>query len=831
MDIRKFFRQKDVTATQKRNLHDSLKVPGPIPAKVRPTTSSSLLSAGASNFTLSVEKNLHHCQSSEVSLPQWPSTISIETSDVTTLDATDVDDVNPSHSVSTVNMPEERHSLVVNHSFDLGEYINHSVSDEVKYLLLTNPRALNSSHDFKKDIDEQKPLKRPFQKTWLEKYSWLVYSPKLKGGLCKFCTLFKPVLKRGIFGAFVIKAHQDYKHFHEDARGHEKSSWHLESTSKGISFCESVEMRKKNVIEQLDSGITELVNANRKKLKSILSTLIFCGTHDISIRGKNSNEGNFQDLLSFRVSAGDKVLEDHLQNHSGKAKYTSHRVQNNLISICGSVLQHEIVDEVNRSAAFSLLADETADISGKEQLSVGVRFVDEKLNFTVKEEFLGFAELSTLDAEGISSSILKFAENLGLDMNKLIGLGFDGCSTMAGHESGVQARIRKKYPSAVYFHCASHRLNLVVNDLNSVQEIRNTVGTIKEVIRFFRESVLRRKTIPNITLFCETRWSHKYTSIRVFKENFLRIKDSLSHLANNSENNQDTRSRANLLDSATSSATFIICLHIISRYSSYLEPIVNKLQGTDIDLYSVYRYINTDLLASFQKQRESNDEFTNIFEAVKEDCKELDIDIKIPRLAGRQIHRCNVNVKFSTPEDYFKVAIYNPYMDSIITSLTTRFEKSKDIPFKGGILHPHLMKKEKKESFMRDIKSLQAFYQIDNLEAEARLWYDTWTNKDCMAETELHDILKETMFYPAVRRLLVLYQTIPPTTCTVERSFSTLRRVKTWLRSTIGADRLSGLCLLSVHRKRAKNPDFENKVIDLFGKNKRNLQFAFSDKY
>ncbi|GBM87829.1 hypothetical protein AVEN_38497-1 [Araneus ventricosus] len=104
-----------------------------------------------------------------------------------------------------------------------------------------------------------------------------------------------------------------------------------------------------------------------------------------------------------------------------------------------------------------------------------------------------------------------------------------------------------------------------------------------------------------------------------------------------------------------------------------MEPIVNKLQNTDMDLHSVYRYVNTDLLANFQKQRESNDEFTNIFEAVKEDCKELDIDTKIPRLAGRQTQRCNVQC--SSPEDYFKVAIYNPYVDSIITSLFTRSEK------------------------------------------------------------------------------------------------------------------------------------------------------------
>lgn len=170
-------------------------------------------------------------------------------------------------------------------------------------------------------------------------------------------------------------------------------------------------------------------------------------------------------------------------------------------------------------------------------------------------------------------------------------------------------------------------------------------------------------------------------------------------------------------------------------------------------------------------------------------------------------------------------------MDSLITSLVTRFEKGRDIPFKGGILHPHVMKKERKEDFMRDIKSLQTFYQIDNLEAEARLWYDVWANKECLEKSNFHDILAETMFYPAVRRMIMFYQTIPPTTCTVERSFSTLRRVKTWLRSATGEDRLSSLCLLSVHRKRVKSPSFEDKVIDLFGKKKRNLQFAFSDKY
>lgn len=96
---------------------------------------------------------------------------------------------------------------------------------------------------------------------------------------------------------------------------------------------------------------------------------------------------------------------------------------------------------------------------------------------------------------------------------------------------------------------------------------------------------------------------------------------------------------------------------------------------------------------------------------------------------------------------------------------------------------------------------------------------------------KISDLLHETIFFPAVRKMLVYYQTIPPTTCTVERSFSTLRCVKTWLRSTMLEDRLSNLCLLSVHIEKVKGLNLEEKTLNRFAESKRNLQFVFSEKY
>ena len=113
-----------------------------------------------------------------------------------------------------------------------------------------------------------------------------------------------------------------------------------------------------------------------------------------------------------------------------------------------------------------------------------LRYFDKESD-EVKEEFIGFVELKALDAKTIAKAIDDFVTTEELDPEKCVVLGFDGCSTMSGKERGVQAILRKKYKKALFFHCSSHKQNLVVNDLNTIPEIRNTVGTIKDIITFF----------------------------------------------------------------------------------------------------------------------------------------------------------------------------------------------------------------------------------------------------------------------------------------------------------------------------------------------------------
>ena len=130
-------------------------------------------------------------------------------------------------------------------------------------------------------------------------------------------------------------------------------------------------------------------------------------------------------------------------------------------------MRGSIVISANNSNGFSVIAAEMTDISDTEQLSIGVRFIEDKeRKAQIREQFLGFIPLEYMDAATIAESLINQAQTFGLDLDKMHGQGFDGCKTMAGKDNGVQARIRRKFPKATFVHCSSHRLNLVVSYLN-----------------------------------------------------------------------------------------------------------------------------------------------------------------------------------------------------------------------------------------------------------------------------------------------------------------------------------------------------------------------------
>lgn len=704
---------------------------------------------------------------------------------------------------------------------DVGHFLGRSfsMSSAQKLEILKNCWVPPASYDFGKDAVQRK---RKFKHTWLAEYTpWLAYSAKLKGALCVYCVLFPPAASSNTMGSFTLRPFVRYKDMHEFAKVHAASQCHKISTTSAKHFLQNMP-----VDVQLVSAHEKIIQDNKKIVASVIDTVIFCGTHDLPLRGKELHEGLFEDLIKLKIQSGDVSLKAHSESCAKNATYMSPQIQNELINIAGDVIREDIIDDLKKAQAYSILADESCDIAGKEQLSIGVRFFDEE-KLLIREEFLGFVELIAMDAKTIASAIDNFISNVGLDPEKCVGQGYDGCSTMSGKDGGVQKILREKYKKALFFHCASHKLNLVVHDLNQIPAIRNTLGTIKEIIKFFRESAQRRKHVPNIPMLCETRWSQKYKCIAIFKENYIQMATAL--LALSKESNNATRKAAFQLYCAAINSEFIVSVCVISKYSALLQPIVNVLQSKSIDLLQCANHIKR-IIDILRKHRGNVDEHSCSFVAEAQEIADaLEVDFTMPRIAKRQTHRENPPAE--SPTQFWKRSLIIPYIDSLIMSLEERFSENNLPAYSLISLHPYNMLQMTFEEFFNKTEAFCEFYNLNStFHNEAELWYHLWEEKketlNVLKDMEVADLIKDTeMFYPSVKTALAILLAQPCTTCTIERSFSTLRRVKTWLRSTMGENRLSGLCMLSVHRKRiaeAKNK-LEAEMLKRFCQNPRRL--------
>lgn len=698
--------------------------------------------------------------------------------------------------------------------YDIGQYIgpNSNLSFEEKLQIFENIWVPEKNYNFNKTGE-----KRSFRFEWLETYApWLAYSEVVNGALCKFCVIFKQKVHRGLQGGFIIRGFSKYVTFHESARNHTRSEWHKQAVAEATNLIAIKEKKKSSITSAISQFRSDIIVKNREILGSIVRTIVFCGTHDLPLRGKTSDEGNFRDLLKFRVQAGDTTLKQHLENGPRNAQYISVRTEHEIINICEEILTNDIVSKANASKCFSILADETTDIAGVEQLSLGVRFIDfnnDKL--VIREEFLGFVTLKTFDAQSISEAILKKCEILNLNMEYCIGQGYDGCSTMAGKENGVKSIIQKKYPNIHFVHCSSHRLNLVVHDLNQLSEIRNTIGTIKEIINFFRESNIRRQLLPSIPMLCETRWTEKHKTIGLFKRHLKVILEQLHEI---SEGTKNSKQKAFYLYSAVTKPVFLICVFIMAKYSEILEPISVLLQNKQINLLDCQNHIRR-LISVLQDER---DQFGNIYTECENFSQSIGIDITIPRIVSKQSKRANYTT--DDAEEYFKFSLFLPYIDSLISSLTIRFSEENKCIFNLFRLYPSDFKAlpyEEREKLLLEID------KSGNLLNDGLVWHKIVNDTEI---NNVEDMLKAAKFVPAIQRELLTSLSLPVTTATVERSFSTLRRVKTWLRSTMSESRLTGLCMLSTHRQIIANDEegFVNKIIDKFGQDERRLVFLFN---
>ena len=320
-----------------------------------------------------------------------------------------------------------------------------------------------------KDLPPKQPIiafpstnGRKFSSSWYNKYEWIEYSVSKNRIYCQTCRFFASNFKQE--ETFTTTGFNNWKKIGDKCKKHHESNIHRLADEKRKSYYLSKKAGR--IDQQLDPNFRDetLINDNKTHLMTVLDVLLFCAQQEIPLRGDDEsidslNRGNFLELFSL-LSHYNPNIKERLDRLPENAKMLSPDIQNDLLEASKQEMLQRIKQEVHAAQYYSILADEVKDVSKKELLGVSLRYLHDG---TLRERAIGFVELKSMDAISIAEKLQNMLQSLTLSPENCVGQGYDGASVMAGKDGGVQALLKKSgYTFANYFHCAAHRLNLVL---------------------------------------------------------------------------------------------------------------------------------------------------------------------------------------------------------------------------------------------------------------------------------------------------------------------------------------------------------------------------------
>lgn len=235
----------------------------------------------------------------------------------------------------------------------------------------------------------------------------------------------------------------------------------------------------------------------------------------------------------------------------------------------------------------------------------------------------------------------------------------------------------------------------------------------------------------------------------------------------------------------------------------------------------------------FSLERENSDYFNKLYEAAVETANACDIDInevnkrvrKVPKKLKNFVITQNLNLENIGPnsKESFKIQLYIPVIDIILSELNNRFSSHKDLFMGLTCFNPNF-----KDKFLifKNIVAFAKHYNSDLelLQSELKILPSTIKKYEVENKIKIENIMqfvdmveKYKLAFSETYKLTLISITIPVSSAACERSFSCLRRLKNYLRNTMTNEKLSTLAIINIEKQIAKNISLEE-VVDVFAK-------------
>ncbi|XP_031329798.1 zinc finger MYM-type protein 1-like [Photinus pyralis] len=738
---------------------------------------------------------------------------------------------------------ETQSSSCVNFPLDIALWPSHISDDKIiDYLIDNKPQNIGDVGLLKSEfVDRNRKYSRSFCTSNFyttkangtkEFREWLRFSTTSKCVYCYVCKLFshsENKLKDG---------YNDWRNVNKALKEHESSLDHVRSI---LAF-----KRRSSALGRVDSNMVKQLEEQqqywREVLKRIIATVKLLSTLGLAFRGhRETNEdrkGNFLTCIDY-LAEFDPFLKAHLQKYSnpgsGHVNYLSHAVCDEFINIMGSEVKQKLISDVKNATYFAIIVDSTPDITHTDQLTLILRFVDEKGK--IRERFFGFLEIEQHDSSYLENVILSALSSLTLSITQCRGQSYDNAANMSGKYSGLQTRIKSHCPSAVFVPCASHSLNLVGNAAaESCPKAVQYFAFVQNVYTFFASSTRRWNELLNclnnqnngsrsihLKRLSDTRWSARADAVSALRFGYKSIKEVLFRFSESAKEKAVTRLEAKTLyknfDNYEYALMTILWDQLLSRINSTSKSLqkedINILQGAKL-LKSLSNYILDIRTCGFEDIEQCADLLTENHVFPDED---TDRRVKKRKL---QFDESRTNDTCLVGRQGFIVTVHNVVCDVLIAEINRRSTAYNEVLADFSVFFEQNMDKEDFETRVRNLMTRYSEdIDVENFKEELKqflkyTWEEKITDPRLMYEA-IVDGLKST--FPNVETILKIFLTIPICNATGERSFSTLKRVKNYLRNSLSQQHLSSLSLMFIENDVVQNLDYNN-IIDKFAREK-----------
>ncbi|XP_060845943.1 zinc finger MYM-type protein 1-like [Rhopalosiphum padi] len=664
-----------------------------------------------------------------------------------------------------------------------------SLSDR-DYLAAVGPPTMPSKFPHDEHENRSFPISL-LQKTLPNKETvkrdWLVWSTLKNALFCFPCCLFLRDDEFEPSGLCRNGIENNWRKLYDKIDNHEGNTKHIERYLLWKDLVEAINGRK-GIDKDLQVSINTEKEKWRKLLRIVVDITLFLAENNLPFRGIHSTIDH--DDCGLFISTAKLV------------SHYSETMKNHLDTI------KEYKD-----------SDGTPDVSHKEQLVFVIRYVFENAGtWDIQERFLTMVDYEKKTGADIANKIEEILVECNLDLALCRGQGYDNAANMSGKYNGVKSKIIEKYPQALFSPCSAHSLNLCgVHAMETSLEVKTFFGNIQKLYNFFSCSPSRWKILQetaglSLHSISATRWSARIDAVRPLSKNYSGILNSLVRVKNEINLPADNHAEAVGLISWLHSFEFILLTTIWYKVLQCIDDRNKILQSkkTSIDESSMhFQQLATEI-------QQIKDSWNDLLLESKSVASTLNLttEFKITSRVRRKKHfhdDISDEQPFHDIENKFKVEVFVTALDRLLSDIYgIQATMEKITNTFSSIINPPDTEEPSAEYFKAQANIISSVYPNDVcanvLKEELRIYFK-------IHKKGLQNIL------PQICICLRILSTIPTSVSTGERSFSKLKLIKSYLRSTTAENHLNHLILLSIEHKLAKTLDYDD-IIDSFAEKK-----------